>query len=323
MSEYEALIEPLLQELDLDVEGIHVAAVGGGTGMAQALKAIQHYTDVITAVVTAADDGGSSGRLLPAFGIPPPGDLRQALLALSSEDSVLRRLVAYRFADGDVAGHSLGNLILAALAEIDGDLQEALDSVGRMLGARGVVVPAADRPMRLEAVVGGEPVAGQAALTRARGELSAIRLLPEGIRATERAAAALAGADQIVLGPGSLFTSTIACLLVPGIAEAIEASHATLVYVCNLATQDGETLGMDGVAHVEALISFGGIRAPDVVVAHQGPVDPHPGTEPVNVDRAGVAALGCDLEMADLLDPAASGPIHDPARLGAVLRRLA
>jgi uncharacterized cofD-like protein len=322
VSEYEALVEPLLQELDLDVEGIHVTAVGGGTGMARALKAIQHYTDVITAVVTVADDGGSSGRLSPALGIPPPGDLRQALLALSVEDSILRRLIEYRFDGGDVSGHSLGNLILAALADLDGDFQEALDTIGRLLGSRGAVVPAADGPMILTAEIEGDTVAGQAAISRARGALTAIRLQPEGIRATQRAAAALAAADQIILGPGSLFTSTIACLLVPGIGEAIAASPATVVYVCNLVEQDGETLEMDGTAHVQALTTFGRIRVPDVVVAHQGPLETSVGARPVAIDRAAIRALGSDLEMADLVGPDA-GPIHDPARLGAVLRRLA
>ncbi len=323
MSEYGSLVEPLLQEIDLDVEGLHVVAIGGGSGLASALKAIQHYTDVITAVVTVADNGGSSGRLSPDLGIPPPGDLRQALLALSEESSVWRELIAYRFSAGDVSGHSLGNLILAALADIGGNFEDALDTAGRLLGAAGAVVPASDGLLQLEAIVDGDLVVGQTDVGAARGELTELRLAPDGVRASRRALDAIRSADQIVLGPGSLFTSICAGLLVPGIAEAVSASPAQLVYVCNLVTEDGETLGMDGRAHVAGLMEFGGIRTPDIIVAHRGPMSGPGMAERVAVDPGAVRELGCTVEMADLAIDGADIPTHDPARLGAVLRRLA
>jgi uncharacterized cofD-like protein len=323
VSDYEALVEPLLEVLDLDDDGLRVAAIGGGTGLSRALRAIRHYTDEITAVVAVADDGGSSGRLAPALGIPPPGDLRNALLALGGEESVWRDLLEYRFAAGDVAGHSLGNLIIAALSDVEGDFEEALEVVRRMLGARGAVVPATTVPIRLEATVDGRSVSGQVAVALARGRLEALRIVPADPPASPRAIEALERADQIVLGPGSLYTSIAACLLVPGVAAAVSASAADLVYVCNLVTQDGETLGMDAADHVAALIEVAGIRAPDVVVAHDGPVRPVGETGPVAVDRDRIAGLGSRLETADLADQSAPVPLHDPVRLGAVLRRLA
>ena len=310
--------EALLEELDTPDEGVDVVAFGGGHGLACALRAILHYAGRISAVVTVADDGGSSGRLSPDLGIPPPGDIRRALLALSPRPSMWRELMAFRFEESDVAGHSLGNLLLAALAEITGDFEEALRMAGGMLGARGRVIPAARRPLVLEALVDGEVVRGQVAIATASGPPSELRLVPGETEATPAALDAVASADQIVLGPGSLFTSVIAGLKVGAIADAVNSSAARLVYVCNLTTQDGETLGMSGGDHVAALSAHGGIRPPDAVVVHDGPLAVPPGLARVTGDD-----ITAPVESADLADPSASWPAHDPARLGAVLRRLA
>ena len=272
--------------------------------------------------MSVADDGGSSGRLAPALGIPPPGDTRRALVALSPEDSLWRRMMEHRFEEGDVAGHALGNLVLAAFAEMSGGLDEALHTVGRVMGSRGAVVPVAAERLTLEAVVDGREVSGQAAITRGRGPIEALRVRPE-VPATRTATAAIEVADQIVIGPGSLYTSLAAVLVVPGIAAAIDRSEARLVYVANLTTQDGETLGMDAADHVRALLDRTGIRSPDVVIAHHGPLAVPGGLDPIRVDREALGLLGCRVEEADLADPAAEWPQHDPARLGAVLRRLA
>lgn len=323
MTERVTLTDPLLEEIELDFEGHRVVALGGGHGLAQALQAVQDYAGEITAVVAVADDGGSSGRLAPALGIPPPGDLRRALLALSPVPSRWRNLMEHRFEHGDVGGHSLGNLIIAALTEQMGDFEGALQVVGRMLGARGEVIPAASCRMELEAVVDGEVIRGQVALSRARGELTELRVLPDAAVASRAALEAIRTADQIVLGPGSLFTSVCAVLAVPGIAAALEASPAQVVYVCNLITQDGESLGLDAASHLRALMDHGGISCPDVVVAHDGPLEVPQTVEAVGIDREAIAALGARIETGDLADPAAAWPQHDPARLGAILRRLA
>ena len=321
MNDADLLLEPLLAELDLDVEGRRVAALGGGHGLAVALRSILDYGDIITAIVSVADDGGSSGRLVPALAIPPMGDIRRALLALSPDPSLWRRLMEFRFgeAGADIGGHSLGNLLIAALTEMSGSFEDALNTVGRLLGARGAVVPAAAEPLTLEADVDGTTVRGQVAIATGRGTITALRVLPDTARATRTASSAIVAADEIVLGPGSLFTSVIAGLRVPGIAEAINAASGTLIYVCNLTTQDGETLGMNGAAHVAALGSVGGVRRPDVVVAHDGPLDVPHGLARVEVpDVPGVKTV-----TGDLADPAAEWPAHDAARLGAILRRLA
>lgn len=321
MSEADLLLEPLLAELDLDVEGRRVAALGGGHGLAVALRAILDFADIITAIVGVADDGGSSGRLVPALSIPPMGDIRRALLALSPDPSLWRRLMEFRFdeAGADIGGHSLGNLLIAALTEMSGSFEDALNTAGRLLGARGAVVPAAAEPLTLEADVDGTTVRGQVAIATGRGTITALRVLPDTARATRTASSAIVAADEIVLGPGSLFTSVIASLRVPGIAEAINAASGTLIYVCNLTTQDGETLGMDGSAHVAALSGVGGLRRPDVVVAHDGPLAVPPGLTRVAVPVVG----GAKIVTADLADPEAEWPAHDAARLGAILRRLA
>jgi uncharacterized cofD-like protein len=323
MSRFEALVDPLLDEMGIDFEGLHVVCLGGGHGLAQALLAVQEYADVITAVVSVADDGGSSGRLAPAFDLPPPGDSRKALLALSPSETLWYRLMEHRFEGGDVAGHSMGNLILTALAQLSGGLEDALHTAGRLLGARGAVVPAAAIPLRLEATVGGRLVAGQAAISRSRGGIEELRVLPEDARATRLATDAIASADQIVIGPGSLFTSLVADLKVPGIVEAVNASEGTLTYIGNLTTQDGETLGLDLAAHLAALTHHTGMRMPDTVVAHHGALPVPEGLEAVSVAHDEVERMGCRLEAADLADAGADWPQHDPARLGAVLRRLA
>lgn len=317
------LAEPLLEELSPDERACRVVAVGGGHGLAQALAAVQAYANDITAVVSVADDGGSSGRLAPALGLPPMGDCRRALLALSPDPSPWRAVVDHRFEEGDVAGHSLGNLLLAGLALTEGGLEGALATLGLLLGARGRVVPAAPRPLTLRGVVDEREVVGQVALAQGRGRITGLGVLPDDAAPSSSALGALAVADQVVVGPGSLYTSLAAALLVPGLAEAVSASPGLLIYVCNLATQDGETLGMAGaVDHMTALCRLTGLRLPDVVVANDAAFACPPAIEPVRAERAAFDAMGVRLEAAALADPAADWPQHDPVRLGAVLRRL-
>ncbi len=317
------LAEPLLEAIEVDTEGISVVALGGGHGLAQALLAVQEYAGTITAVVSVSDDGGSSGRLAPALGIPPPGDIRRALLALSPEPSVWGELFEHRFEGGDVAGHSLGNLMLAALTQRSGSFVDALHTAGRLLGARGAVLPATEDRLTLEAVIDGHVVTGQVAIQHAQGRLTELRISPVHAPATPAAIRAIQAADQIVLGPGSLFTSIAACLQPEGIVSAIGASEAKVVYVCNLTTQDAETLGMEAADHVRALMEHTGLRPPDVVIVQEGAFSvPDPVTA-LAVDEDALMALGVSTERADLVDPDADWPQHHPARLGAVLRRLA
>ncbi len=305
------------------ISGRHVVCIGGGHGLAQALLAVRSYAASIAAVVTVADDGGSSGRLAPALDIPPPGDIRRCMLALTPEDSPWRPLFEYRFEAGDVHGHSLGNLLIAAFADIEGSFAAALHAAGEMLGSVGSVVPAAPAHLRLAAEISGHTLSGQATIGRARGRIDRLWVEPRNATASPQAVAEIAAADQIVLGPGSLYTSILATLVVPGITQAVNDSTAQLVYVSNLITQDGETLGMDLMAHVKALIGLAGLRNPDAIVAESGTVDVASPLEPVRVDRDELAAQGSFVELAELADPAATWPQHDPALLGKALAGLA
>jgi uncharacterized cofD-like protein len=296
--------------------------IGGGHGLAQVLQSVRSYAGSIAAVVTVADDGGSSGRLAPALDIPPPGDIRRCMLALTPEDSPWRPLFEYRFEAGDVHGHSLGNLLIAAFADIEGSFAAALRVAGEMLGSVGSVIPAASGHLRLGAEISGHAVSGQAKIGRARGRIDRLWVEPREATASPRAIGEIAAADQIVLGPGSLYTSILATLIVPGISGAINDSSAQLVYVSNLITQDGETLGLDLMAHVKALMDLAGVRKPDAIVAQSETVDVASPLEPVWVDRDELAAQGFFVEFAELADPAATWPQHDPALLGKALAGL-
>ncbi len=313
----------VLEPIPGDETGPRVVCIGGGHGLAQVLQAISGYAASIAAVVTVADDGGSSGRLAPALDIPPPGDIRRCLLALTPEESHWRSLFEYRFEGADVEGHSLGNLIIAALADTQGGFEAALAECEWLLGTVGSVIPAAPRRLSLEAVIAGKVVKGQSAISHTPGEVTALRLLPEDVTAGARAVRALIDADQIVIGPGSLYTSVIAALAVPGIADAVNRSRAKLVAVANLITQDAETLGMDAVDHIEALMKLGRIRPPAALVAEAGSIVAPPGLEAVLVDPDMLATYGVDVLLTDLVDPDAQWPQHDPARLGRALAKLA
>jgi uncharacterized cofD-like protein len=302
--------------------GPHVVAIGGGKGLSAALLAIQRYAGRIDAVVSVSDDGGSSGRLAPDLEIPPPGDIRKCLLALSPEDSVWKDLFEYRFDASDVSGHSLGNLIIASLADLTGDFRSALRAAETLLGTVGSVIPASPRRLRIEAVVDGEKVVGQVALALSRGRVDAMRLLPEEITASDEAIAAINEADQIVIGPGSLYTSVLASLLVPGIVEAVNGSRARLVYVANISTQDGETLGMDCADHLDALIGMSRVRPPAAIVANETSMTFQPPLEALAVDAEVLATYGVDVVSGHFVDTAFTVPRHDPVRLGGVLARL-
>ena len=221
-----------------------------------------------------------------------------------------------------MSGHSLGNLILASLADLEGSFEAALRASERLLGSIGSVIPASPERLRLEAVVDGRACAGQVAVARAAGTIERLWLEPRDAAASPRAVEAIAGADQIVLGPGSLYTSLMAVLLVPGIAEAINQSEARLIYVANLMTQDAETLGMDAAHHLDVLLSMTGVRMPSAIVANTKAVVVEPPLEPIVVDPDVLETYGVDVVHADLVDPTVSWPRHDPARLGGVLGRL-
>lgn len=315
--------ETLLKELDIEFGGPHVVAIGGGYGLSKVLTSATSYAGRVDAVVSVADDGGSSGRLAPALDIPPPGDIRKCLIALTPEDSAWKSLFEYRFQGADVKGHSLGNLILAGLSDIEGSFEDALIRTERLLGTSGSVIPACPQHLRLEAESGGRLIHGQVTIAHHHGRIDVVNVTPSAAAATPRAIDAIESADQIILGPGSLITSTIAAMRVPGITEAINRSSAKLVYVANLITQDAETLGMDGMDHLDTLLRLTGVRSPSTIVSNENVIDVSPPLQRISFDTQLTATYGADLVSADLVDEAEGWPSHDPRKLGVVLATIA
>jgi len=280
-----------------------VVALGGGHGLAATLRAVRTYTDQVTAVVSVADDGGSSGRLREILHIVPPGDLRKCLVALAEPGSPLASAFEYRFSEEELAGHSLGNLILAGLIDGAPDTVAALDEAGRLLGVRGRVLPATTGPVVLKANAAGGSVAGQVAV-RGTDNIRTVSLVPADPAAPGEVEEALAAADQIIVGPGSLFTSVLAATVVPGIRDGIRRSGARKVYVCNLRSQPPETEAFDVAMHVEALVAHG--VEVDVVVC----------------DTRGMVLGEPAAEVVDARVARPNGRAHDPVKLASVLSDL-
>ncbi len=235
--------------------GPNIVAIGGGTGLFSLLNGLKRYSSRITAVVTVADDGGSSGILRRELGVQPPGDIRNCLAALSNEEPLLTRLFQYRFSSGNgLEGHSFGNLFLSALTAITGNLETAITASSRVLAVQGQVVPATNADVRLWAhLENGERIEGESAIGKAPSPIVRIGCTPSNPPALPRAIEAIANADLIVLGPGSLYTSLLPNLLVPKLVEAIQKNGCPKLYICNLMTQPGETDGLDVDGHIRAI----------------------------------------------------------------------
>jgi uncharacterized cofD-like protein len=284
--------------------GPAVVAIGGGHGLAASLTAVRCYASAVTAVVSVADDGGSSGRLRQLLGIPAPGDLRKCLGALVAERSILADALEHRFAGaGELDGHAFGNLLIAALASTAGSFVDAMREACRLLGTVGPVLPATTVPVVLTAEAAGCELEGQVRIMASSG-ITHVSLVPEDAEVPEAVTAAIASADQVVVGPGSLYTSVLAALAPAPIRHALRSSGARVVYVCNLREQPPETAGYDVGDHLRALRAHG--VDPDWVVA-----DP----EAIAV---GEVAGGPRLWTGRLAAP--GGAVHDPVLLCGALR---
>jgi uncharacterized cofD-like protein len=254
--------------------GIKVVAVGGGTGLPSVLRGLKPYTSNITAVVTVADDGGSSGRLRKELGVLPPGDLRNNIAALADDENLMTQLFQYRFNSGDLGGHAFGNLFITALAGVTGSIESALVETGRVLNIQGQVLPATLDDVNLAALVRlpgqTNPVVvhGESSITEANGTIEEIMLEPSDVKAYGGSVKAILEANIVVIGPGSLFTSILPNLMVNGIQEALRATNAYCIYVCNVATQPGETDGFSVADHVMSLERHVGRGIFQVVLAN-------------------------------------------------------
>jgi uncharacterized cofD-like protein len=285
---------------------------------------LKTHTSNITAIVNVADDGGSSGKLRMELGVAPMGDIRNCIAALADAEPAMTRLLQYRFPDGGgrrngFEGHALGNLLIAAMTDIEGDFEEGVRQSNRVLAVRGNVVPAAPEPITLFADLGdGQQIEGQSRIARARG-IRRVGIRPTEVAACEDALDAIADADLIILGPGSLFTSLLPNLLVPGIRAALEAAAAPRLYVCNVATQVGETEGYTLSEHLAALRAHGVDQLVDAVLVNNNFVARAPRdypAAPVRVDMPRRAGSHPRIILRDVVDDD-NAHHHDPQKLAA------
>jgi uncharacterized cofD-like protein len=295
---------------------VRVVALGGGHGLAVTLAALRLLGVAPTAVVAVADDGGSSGRLRRDLGLLPPGDLRKAMLALADPAAEVRELFGYRFERGDLAGHNLGNLALAALTDLKGGFQEALEEASRWLRVQGQVLPATLVPVRLCGLVDGRQVEGQVAIATASGRVESVWLEPRAPAAVPAAVDAVRQADLVLLGPGSTFTSVVPNLLVPDLAAALTEAER-LVYICNREAQPGETSGFAPETHLAAILD----HCPGLPVATVLCQRPQDAAAAARELRA-FAELGAAVLHAEVAADDHPGR-HDAARLATALKELA
>lgn len=254
--------------------GPKIVAIGGGTGLSVLLRGMKDYTDNLSAIVTVADDGGSSGRIRTELGLLPPGDFRNCIVAMSDTEDLMTNLFQYRFRQGDLEGHSFGNLFIAAMTDVTGSFVDALYESSQVLAVRGQILPSTLTDMHLSArMKDGTVIRGESSITKQGGEIDSLLIDPEKPEAYPNAVKAINEADLLVIGPGSLYTSIMPNLLVPGISGAIKNADALKIYVCNVATQVGETDGFTVAGHVDVLQRNTFPEIVDVVLANSSPPD--------------------------------------------------
>ncbi|WP_020621080.1 gluconeogenesis factor YvcK family protein [Paenibacillus daejeonensis] len=307
-----------------------IVVIGGGTGLSVMLRGLKEKPLDITAIVTVADDGGSSGILRQELQIPPPGDIRNVLSALADVEPLLEEMLNYRFHNGaGLAGHSLGNLMLAAMTDISGDFVSGIRELSRVLAVRGRVLPAADQAIVLKALMSdGTYVTGESSITKANKRIKRIAIEPPDVEPLEDAVVALQEADAILVGPGSLYTSILPNLLVPRLAQTIEQSDAIKLYVCNVMTQPGETDGYSVGDHLAAVRDHIGHHLFDYVIVNNSEIPPEiqqryaeQGAKPVKLDLDDVRRDGYKV-IADRLVYFHTYLRHDAERLSHHIHQL-
>ena len=306
--------------------GPRIVALGGGTGLSTLLRGIKGYSANITAVVAVADDGGSSGQLRQQLGIIPPGDIRNCIAALADAEPLMTQLMQYRFPAGSgLDNHAFGNLFIAAMTAVTGDFEEAVRESNRVLAVRGQVLPATSVPLNLSArLASGRTIHGQSGITTAGEPIDHVFIEPADVRANVEALERILEAEMIVIGPGSLFSSILPNLLIADVADALRAASGIKVYVCNVATQPGETPEMTASAHLRALIDHVGDDLFDYVIINRSMDARRPEgwrASPVVVDARRLEELPVVIIEEDVIDPA-NAHRHDPAKLAAALMRL-
>jgi uncharacterized cofD-like protein len=320
--------------------GLNFVAIGGGNGLSTLLSGLKRFVnasvmepiwlDNLSAIVAVTDDGGSSGRLRDELQMLPPGDIRNCMVALSEDSRLLSRLFQHRFrGDGDLGGHSFGNIFLAALSEITGDFAEAVKLSSEILASKGHIYPATVADVRLAAeLVDGTTIRGETNIGKSGTAIKRLYLEPQGCKPMPETLKAIAEADIITIGPGSLYTSLLPPILVDGVADAIAASDAVKVFVCNLMTQPGETDGMSSRAHLEVVRQYAPKIAFDYVIVNNRPISEHQmqlyteeGAEQIGVHGSITPETidGAEIVYGNLLDDDGEKVRHHPAKLAQVL----
>jgi len=307
-------------------QGFRIVVMGGGTGLSTMLRGLKDQTANLTAIVTVADDGGSSGRLRRELGVLPPGDFRNCIVALADAEPLMARLFQYRFGPGSgLDGHSFGNLFIVAMSGITGNFEEAIREASRVLAVRGQIVPSTLENVTLCAELeDAAHVRGESKISEATLPIRRVYLQPDRPAAFPDAVRAILDADIVIIGPGSLYTSLLPNLLVDGIAKALAATEALRVYVCNVATQPGETDGFRVSDHVRALLNHLRERPIDVVLANNnltGDIKPEWGVQHVVADADDLADLGIRTDLFDVVNPG-NALRHSPEKLAAAIMQV-
>ncbi len=317
-----ASVVEIIHAFRLRGRGPRVVAIGGGTGLSSLLRGLKTYTSNLSAIVTVADDGGSSGRLRDEYRILPPGDFRQCLIALADAEPLMKQLFDHRFKEGSLDGHAFGNLFIMAMAEVTGNFEQALRESGKVLAVKGTIVPSTLQDVTLVASINGSNVEGESKIPKQNSPISHVFLKPDGVQVNPEAAQAILSAELIICGPGSLYTSILPNLLVEGMVEAIKASPALKLYICNLAAQPGETEGYGVDDYLRVIREHVGANLFDFVLVNSNTAHPPTGGQaPVifrPVDTAGhpeVRFIASDVVNVKIPSH------HDPDKLARTIMR--
>ncbi|MRH42016.1 uridine diphosphate-N-acetylglucosamine-binding protein YvcK [Aquibacillus halophilus] len=309
----------------------HVVVLGGGTGMPVLLRGLKNYPIDLSAIVTVADDGGSSGRLRTEMSMPAPGDIRNVIVALSDVEPMLMDLFQHRFKNGNgLSGHSMGNLLLAAMTSVTGDFYNGIKEISRVLNVKGKIYPIANENMFLHAeMTDGEIITGESNIPLANKKIKRVFLKPEPVLPLPEAVQAIEQADLVVIAPGSLYTSTLPNLIVPQIGDALQHTKGKVVYVCNVMTQGGETNGYSAADHVQAITDHIGKGCIHSIIVHNKPilgdvraVYAEENAEPVIYDTDRLINMDLEIIEADIIDHDRQMLRHDTSKVARLLYSL-
>ncbi|WP_407270723.1 uridine diphosphate-N-acetylglucosamine-binding protein YvcK [Radiobacillus sp. PE A8.2] len=309
----------------------NVVVIGGGTGMPVLLRGLKRYPLDLSAIVTVADDGGSSGRLRTEMAMPAPGDIRNVIAALSDVEPMLIELFQHRFQNGNgLSGHSMGNLLLAAMTSVTGDFYNGIKEISRVLNVKGKIFPIANQNMELHAEMeDGQIIVGESNIPLANKKIKRVFLKPEPVLPLPDAITAVSEADLIVIAPGSLYTSTLPNLIVPQIGDALKRAKGKIVYVCNVMTQYGETTDYTAADHVQAITRHVGDGCIHSIVVHNKPIKSdvravyaEENAQPVEYDLARLVNMGLEIIEADIIDHNKTMLRHDTDKIAKLLYSL-